>query len=156
MPWLQQFNTSLLGRCRRLLDRFLVSACYMGGVAVYFTLQVSPGILFSIPAACWSVRLRYGRHYRRFHLGWRGQCGQRCACSMFRPYLPSGGSEPSSARGSSASSMEGRSDLLERIKALQDDLKALRARKRKCALEIKKRHEAEAKAAEQGEPAQRL
>ena len=46
-------------------------------------------------------------------------------------------SEPSSAGGSSASSVEGRSDLLQRIKALQDAQKALKDQKKKCAKEIK-------------------
>ena len=47
-------------------------------------------------------------------------------------------SEPSSAGGSSASSVEGRSDLLQRIKTLQDAQKALKDQKKKCAQEIKK------------------
>ena len=46
-------------------------------------------------------------------------------------------SEPSSAGGSSAPSVEGRSDLLERIKALQDAHRALKDQKKKCAQEIK-------------------
>ena len=46
-------------------------------------------------------------------------------------------SEPSSAGGSTASSTEGRSDLLLQIKGLQDTQKALKEQKRKCALEIK-------------------
>ena len=89
--------------------------------------------------------LRYGRHHRRSHLGCRGQCGRLCACRVFlgptSPVVPP--SEPSSAGGSSASSVEGRSDLLQRIKALQDAQKALKDQKKKCAQEIKKRHEAE-------------
>ena len=46
-------------------------------------------------------------------------------------------SEPSSAGGSSASSVEGRSDLLQKIKALQEAQKALKDQKKKCAMEIK-------------------
>ena len=46
-------------------------------------------------------------------------------------------SEPSSAGGSKASSVEGRSDLLQKIKALHDVQKALKDQKKKCAAEIK-------------------
>ena len=46
-------------------------------------------------------------------------------------------SEPSSAGGSGSSSMEGRSDLLQKIKNLQDTQKVLKEQKKKCALEMK-------------------
>ena len=46
-------------------------------------------------------------------------------------------SESSSAGGSASSSTEGKSDLLEKIKALQDTQKALKDQKKKCAQDIK-------------------
>ena len=46
-------------------------------------------------------------------------------------------SEPSSAGGSSSSSMDGRSDLLHKIKGLQDTQKALKEQKKQCAQEMK-------------------
>ena len=46
-------------------------------------------------------------------------------------------SEPSSAGGSLGNSMVGKSDLLQKIKDLQDEQKALRDHKRKCAQEMK-------------------
>ena len=46
-------------------------------------------------------------------------------------------SESSSAGSGSSSSTDGRSDLLEKIKELQDTQKALKEQKKKCALEMK-------------------
>ena len=39
--------------------------------------------------------------------------------------------------GSSSTSMDGRSDLLQKIKDLQDTQKALKEQKKKCAQEMK-------------------
>ena len=46
-------------------------------------------------------------------------------------------SEPISAGGSSSSSMDGGSDLLHKIKGLQDTQKALKEQKKQCAQEMK-------------------
>ena len=64
-------------------------------------------------------------------------------------------SEPSSAGASSSSSLGGKSDLLQKIKDLQDTQKALREQKRKHAMDMNNVIKRPKEAAEEGFSAQR-
>ena len=112
--------------------------CHKGGLAVFSTAQVQLSIICDFPSwlalcACAMTDTAEGRTW-----GAEESATDSAPAAPAAPATPmSAPSEPSSAGGSAAPSTEETSDLLQKIKALQDTQQALKEQKKKCAQEMK-------------------